>query len=336
MLGKRSRSVRRIASVVSMGLECSPVYTVSPAEQFVEKQRSPECSSRCVPRQVVGFDLSVCLGKEEDNKPLPVTRPSSENQGGSPKSLRPTSGLESLFSSPRPPGKKNMQPVGLGFVATLDSGLEHPCESISSKALVAECCSMARGMAFRCVPHIACYSESRQKQSFAFGTTLKQSHPIPIAQSPLRQPVPQYKLQQHNSNQSSHRDPLHLGSNIPRKNTDGYPHAGGEVERCVFSLLATSPGTYEGSERVSLGTMDFMEACFLCKRHLGQGRDIFMYRGDKAFCSVECRHQQIVVDERAERMEKCSSVALKTGKVVQPRRGNHRSRVLAAGTAAAA
>lgn len=47
--------------------------------------------------------------------------------------------------------------------------------------------------------------------------------------------------------------------------------------------------------------VDFLSTCFLCRRHLSQGKDIYMYRGDRAFCSQECRHQQIVVDKRKER-----------------------------------
>lgn len=42
---------------------------------------------------------------------------------------------------------------------------------------------------------------------------------------------------------------------------------------------------------------DILKCCFFCKCHLGVGKDIFMYRGDRAFCSVECRYQQIVKDE---------------------------------------
>ncbi|GLJ10360.1 hypothetical protein SUGI_0126820 [Cryptomeria japonica] len=43
---------------------------------------------------------------------------------------------------------------------------------------------------------------------------------------------------------------------------------------------------------------DFLSVCCLCKRQLRHGKDIYMYRGDKAFCSVECRYQQIVSDEK--------------------------------------
>jgi len=44
----------------------------------------------------------------------------------------------------------------------------------------------------------------------------------------------------------------------------------------------------------------FLSACYLCKRQLNHGKDIYMYRGDKAFCCVECRYQQISMDERME------------------------------------
>ncbi|KAL1216261.1 FCS-Like Zinc finger 5 [Cardamine amara subsp. amara] len=51
---------------------------------------------------------------------------------------------------------------------------------------------------------------------------------------------------------------------------------------------------------------DFLRCCSLCKRLLVPGRDIYMYRGDRAFCSLECRQQQITVDERKEKKKKGS------------------------------
>ena len=45
----------------------------------------------------------------------------------------------------------------------------------------------------------------------------------------------------------------------------------------------------------------FLEACFLCKKPLGDNRDIFMYRGDTPFCSEECRQEQIEIDEAREK-----------------------------------
>ncbi|XP_057500767.1 FCS-Like Zinc finger 7-like [Actinidia eriantha] len=53
---------------------------------------------------------------------------------------------------------------------------------------------------------------------------------------------------------------------------------------------------------------DFLKTCGLCKRRLLPDRDIYMYRGDTAFCSLECREQQMEHDERK---EKCSIKASK-------------------------
>ncbi|XP_016651092.1 PREDICTED: LOW QUALITY PROTEIN: uncharacterized protein LOC103332683 [Prunus mume] len=41
--------------------------------------------------------------------------------------------------------------------------------------------------------------------------------------------------------------------------------------------------------------------------HLASGRDIYMYRGDTAFCSLECREQQMKQDERVEKCKAASS-----------------------------
>ncbi|KAI9088972.1 hypothetical protein K1719_029251 [Acacia pycnantha] len=51
----------------------------------------------------------------------------------------------------------------------------------------------------------------------------------------------------------------------------------------------------------------FLEACFLCKKPLKDDRDIFMYRGDIPFCSVECRQEQIELDEAKEKNRNLSS-----------------------------
>ncbi|KAF3795281.1 hypothetical protein EJ110_NYTH05319 [Nymphaea thermarum] len=53
----------------------------------------------------------------------------------------------------------------------------------------------------------------------------------------------------------------------------------------------------------------FLRACSLCKRRIGPGRDIYMYRGDTAYCSLECRQQQMNIDEKK---EKCSMTSMKT------------------------
>ncbi|XP_076955863.1 FCS-Like Zinc finger 14-like [Bidens hawaiensis] len=46
--------------------------------------------------------------------------------------------------------------------------------------------------------------------------------------------------------------------------------------------------------------VDFLNSCYLCKKKL-HGLDIFIYKGEKAFCSEECRYKQISVDEHKEK-----------------------------------
>ncbi|XP_058185085.1 FCS-Like Zinc finger 5-like [Rhododendron vialii] len=62
----------------------------------------------------------------------------------------------------------------------------------------------------------------------------------------------------------------------------------------------------EGDNSMVVETAPFLRTCGLCNSSLRPSRDIFMYRGDTAFCSLECREQQIKHDERN---EKCSVAA---------------------------
>lgn len=77
----------------------------------------------------------------------------------------------------------------------------------------------------------------------------------------------------------------------------------------------------------------FLHACFLCKRRLVPGRDIYMYRGDSAFCSIECRHQQIVLDEHK---EKRSVIVMKKESVSSNQHQNSANQGSHSETAAAA
>ncbi|XP_058763449.1 FCS-Like Zinc finger 8-like [Vicia villosa] len=42
---------------------------------------------------------------------------------------------------------------------------------------------------------------------------------------------------------------------------------------------------------------NFLRFCFYCKKNLEQGKDIYMYRGEMAFCSHECRSQGMSILE---------------------------------------
>ncbi|KAK0598810.1 hypothetical protein LWI29_038182 [Acer saccharum] len=44
----------------------------------------------------------------------------------------------------------------------------------------------------------------------------------------------------------------------------------------------------------------FLKSCFLCNKNLSLDKDVYMYRGDQGFCSIECRNRQIVMDDMRE------------------------------------
>ncbi|KDP34236.1 hypothetical protein JCGZ_07807 [Jatropha curcas] len=52
---------------------------------------------------------------------------------------------------------------------------------------------------------------------------------------------------------------------------------------------------------------DFLNFCYHCSKKLEGGKDIYIYRGEKAFCSLSCRSEEIMNDEEMEKaINKCS------------------------------
>ncbi|KAF7135282.1 hypothetical protein RHSIM_Rhsim08G0243900 [Rhododendron simsii] len=47
----------------------------------------------------------------------------------------------------------------------------------------------------------------------------------------------------------------------------------------------------------------FLKSCFLCTKELSLDKDVYMYKGNQGFCSVECRDRQIYMDEIKEMEE---------------------------------
>ncbi|KAL2532677.1 Protein of unknown function (DUF581) [Abeliophyllum distichum] len=84
------------------------------------------------------------------------------------------------------------------------------------------------------------------------------------------------------------RTPFRIQQNIKSKRTS------------VFDI---SPA--RSLEVAGFPSSDFLNSCHMCQKKL-HGKDIYMYRGEKAFCSEECRYRQMVMDERK---EKCRSEA---------------------------
>ncbi|KAK2654900.1 hypothetical protein Ddye_014756 [Dipteronia dyeriana] len=62
--------------------------------------------------------------------------------------------------------------------------------------------------------------------------------------------------------------------------------------------------TPQVAKRPTYPSDDFLRFCYLCYRKLERGADIYMYRGEKAFCSIECREVEILAEEEA---EECSN-----------------------------
>ncbi|XP_057427699.1 FCS-Like Zinc finger 8-like [Lotus japonicus] len=62
-------------------------------------------------------------------------------------------------------------------------------------------------------------------------------------------------------------------------------------DNCVVESYFSLPNNQH-----SAASVHFLNFCYTCKKHLEQTKDIFIYRGEKAFCSQECRHQEMVLD----------------------------------------
>ncbi|KAI3997921.1 hypothetical protein MKX01_038812 [Papaver californicum] len=53
---------------------------------------------------------------------------------------------------------------------------------------------------------------------------------------------------------------------------------------------------------------NFLSFCHTCEKNLEQGKDIYIYRGEKAFCSHECRNEEILLDEARDKFGVDSSL----------------------------
>lgn len=75
------------------------------------------------------------------------------------------------------------------------------------------------------------------------------------------------------------------------------------VESCSGPVQISSSRRQNGlffNRSLSYPSESFLSFCCTCKKNLGQGKDIYMYRGEKAFCSSECRDKEIMLEEGTE------------------------------------
>lgn len=89
----------------------------------------------------------------------------------------------------------------------------------------------------------------------------------------------------------------------------GAGEGGGSVRKRVYFGFGDGGGSWfvEACEEEPAREADFLSRCCLCGKRL-DGLDIYMYRGEKAFCSSECRCHQILTDDHA---DNCRSGAFK-------------------------
>ncbi|CAL0304816.1 unnamed protein product [Lupinus luteus] len=83
--------------------------------------------------------------------------------------------------------------------------------------------------------------------------------------------------------------------NITRVYYDNGDGGGIVRQNNVVVFRRTPPTPIIVEPEPSFPTSDFLSSCHLCRKKL-HGKDIYMYRGEKAFCSNECRSRQIMMD----------------------------------------
>ncbi|KAF8394379.1 hypothetical protein HHK36_020587 [Tetracentron sinense] len=75
-----------------------------------------------------------------------------------------------------------------------------------------------------------------------------------------------------------------------------------QSRRCIFEL--SSPVRMTDKEKSEMNTDErygvFLEACYYCKKKFDEKDDIFMYRYLRAFCTPECREEQMALDKEVE------------------------------------
>ncbi|XP_008465643.2 FCS-Like Zinc finger 8-like [Cucumis melo] len=71
---------------------------------------------------------------------------------------------------------------------------------------------------------------------------------------------------------------------------DDYCHYGSS---CNFSMA-------DRRKKKKMNNNDFLRFCYTCKNDLQLTNDIYIYRGEKGFCSHECRNQEMLLDEEDE------------------------------------
>lgn len=284
MPGKRPRPLRRTTSVSLLG-SGSFSHGSSPLLEHPKEKMKPTIKEPvpCAPRLVIGFNPKPSLECEIGTASVLSPRVASPRvitpTGSNEKIGSPRSGLESLLTSGRW-DRREADGVGLGIVAALHS--KNPSalaeEGMPNKAAETECVvSMAVNNAHNAHSH-----SSKPCQAPPPTQSRKQSHPIPIllpGMSPSshgRSPCHAFNhpagAQQHTEGDEHQKPAPPVQAWLPQADPD--------VNRCDTFLLGPSPVTRQRQylNTANSSAVHFLDACYFCKRHLGEGKDIYMYR----------------------------------------------------------
>ncbi|XP_020203064.1 FCS-Like Zinc finger 13 [Cajanus cajan] len=102
---------------------------------------------------------------------------------------------------------------------------------------------------------------------------------------------------------ASSEDYTYVTYHVPNKTITKVYYDGGDgriLTQGYYNITNNNTANNVVAHGPSYPTSDFLSSCHLCRKNLN-GKDIYMYRGEKAFCSNECRSRQIMKDERKER-----------------------------------
>ncbi|KAG7028991.1 Protein MARD1, partial [Cucurbita argyrosperma subsp. argyrosperma] len=83
------------------------------------------------------------------------------------------------------------------------------------------------------------------------------------------------------------------------------------INKSTLIMINSNANDHHRHHRSSSSSKRYLDRCFLCGQKLLPGKDIYMYEGDKGFCSEECRCRQIFMDEEQSMVEagNCSLAA---------------------------
>lgn len=370
MLGKRKMKRTSSVSLIGSG---SGNGDGSPVPEHPKERKSsnfPSPGACCAaPRQVIGFHPSLPKGGFIDEEELPsspisphraVSSPRSSSSGKSP-SGSPRSGLGDLLAGSRPWERKD-EGVGLGIVAALSGSQEEVCskEQEDGRGYGARRTSppphphvqsaFAPSRGSPPIPiHVSPLHSNSGRHSPSHCTNQNCCPAVALGLAP-----PSYRQEVTFDVNSVHQNGGGRGGSRPNSAAPNGAHwarPGGHNGVAAVNWTHNEHMEVDGNELHAIVSpspahlvrhhassssgfrQNFLDACHLCRRRLDEGRDIYIYRGDRAFCSPECRHQQILNDERS---EKCAAAVMKVGGGSDVRNTTQRSRVIPAGTATAA